>query len=258
MKKNREMMRQAYLDGELSVSEASEFEATLDEAERERLAAEVHFENGLAERLAQDAKCPDDVWERTKALVAEQHAPARPARLRRWYWGAAALATAASITFFVAMYTPTPPAAPAVVMAAESVDDLAATAECDASREAVQAYLHKHGIELEIGKIENVAKGPMRRHYDIEILGARSEKLPSGKPVVEILFGCCKEPVKVLMAEKGSDAAIEIGEAAGAQNKNHVLTTRTVDGYIAAVVGRHQAHGLLDIFDGQYAMAVGI
>lgn len=58
MKKNLDMMRQAYLDGELSASEASEFEATLDAAERERLAAEVRFENGLAERLAQDAKCP--------------------------------------------------------------------------------------------------------------------------------------------------------------------------------------------------------
>lgn len=257
MKKNREMMRQAYLDGELSVSEVSEFEATLDEAERERLAAEVHLENGLAERLAQDAKCPDDVWERTKALVAEQHAPARPARLRRWYWGAATLA-AASVAFFVANNAPTPAAPSAIVMAAESVEDLAATAECDASREVVQAYLHDHDVELKIGEIEKVAKGSMMKHYGIEILGARSEELPSGKRVVEILFGCCEYPVKVLMAEKGSDAAIEIGEAAGAQNKNHVLTTRTVDGYIAALVGRHQAHGLLDIFGGQYAMASGI
>ena len=256
MRENRELMRQAYLDGELSASEASEFEATLNPADRERLAAEVHFENGLAERLAQDAKCPDDVWERTKALLADQHAPARPTRLRRWYWGAATLAAAASIVFFVAVFSPSPFSPSAIVMAAESVNDLAATAESSSGYKATQAFIREHEINLRLmeGEVDGmVTKALMagRVHGRIRILGARIEKLPSGKPVVAILFGCCRRPVKVLMAEKGSAAAFEIGEATAARNKNHILDTRTVDGYITAVVSKHRAPGLLDIFEEQ-------
>jgi hypothetical protein len=264
MNKNREKMRQAYLDGELSAIESSEFEATLDAAESEQLAAEVRFENGLAERLAQDAKCPEDVWERTKALLAEQHVPARPVSFSRWYWGAATFAAAASIVFFVTVFPQSPLSPSAVVMAAESVDELAASAESESGPKATQAYLRKQGIELKLrdadfkGEMVGNTFKPSLIHGDIHILGARMERLPSGKPVVEILFGCCRKPVKVLMAEKGSNAAFEIGEAAAARTMNHILDTRSVDGYITAVVGIHKAHGLLDIFEEQNARASDI
>jgi len=263
MKENREMMRQAYLDGELSASEASEFEATLSTVEREQLASEMRFENGLAERLAQDATCPDDVWERTKALLADQHAPAPPTRLRRWYWGAGALAAAASIVFFVTVFAPSPFSPSAFVMAAESVRDLADTDESSSGHKGTQAFLQENGIYLKLkeeeggGMVGNTTR-PSRMYGGIRILGARIEKLPSGKPVVEILIACCRLPVKVLMAEKGSDVAFEIGEATAARKKNNILDTRTVDGYIAAVVSKHRSHGLLDIFEEQNPKASDI
>ena len=50
---NREQLWQAYLDGELSACEAAQFETTLSEAERRRLAAELRFDRALADRLRQ-------------------------------------------------------------------------------------------------------------------------------------------------------------------------------------------------------------
>ena len=68
---NFEDLWNAYIDGELSASEASEFEASLSDEDRALLAGEMQFENALADRLRQDSDCPADVWARVKAQVTE-------------------------------------------------------------------------------------------------------------------------------------------------------------------------------------------
>ena len=55
MSMDREKLWQAYLDGELSIAETSEFEATLNAEERDRLQAEKSFESGLADALSEGA-----------------------------------------------------------------------------------------------------------------------------------------------------------------------------------------------------------
>ena len=109
MKKDTEQYWQAYLDGELSASEAADFEASLTDAQREQLAVDMHVERVLAEHLGRDAECPDEVWERTKARVARLSETGTPhaAGHRRWYWGAATLAAAAAIAFVISIIAPT-------------------------------------------------------------------------------------------------------------------------------------------------------
>ena len=246
---NREHLWQAYLDGELTVIEMSEFEASLDEDARERLAAEMRFEGGLAERLSQDVKCPDEVWERTKALLAgKQEAPAPS--FRRWYLGVATLATAATLAFMISLSGPVnPDVASALMLAAETVEELAATSETDADADAVRTYLADHNVDLELNPMESLAIASA--HHPLEIIGARTYEV-NGEPVVEMLFGCCARPVKVMMAAQGSDVAILIG-LASAHGNGDVQATRTVGRYLVAVVSDHPAPGLLDIFaDGQH------
>ena len=91
---------QAYLDGELSASEAADFEANLDDRERQLLASEMSFESAFAEKLGMDATCPDQVWENTRALIEAKRAPRRS--MKRLYYGAATFAAAASIAFMIA------------------------------------------------------------------------------------------------------------------------------------------------------------
>lgn len=246
---NREHLWQAYLDGELTVIEMSEFEASLNEDERERLAGEMRFEGGLAERLSQDVKCPDEVWERTKALLTGQQEERVPA-FRRWYWGMATLATAATLAFMISLYGPVnPDASPAFVLAAETVADLAATSETDADPDAVRAYLASHDIELELKPMESLVMASTHRH--LGMIGARTHEI-SDELVVEMLFECCGRPVKVMMASQGSDVAMLIG-LASANGNGEIQATRTVGHYLTAVVSDHPVHGLLDIFaDGHH------
>ena len=67
MDNNQEQVWQAYIDGELSATEMAGFEASLSPEEQERLTSDIQFVRGLSERLSEDAACPCDVWERTKA-----------------------------------------------------------------------------------------------------------------------------------------------------------------------------------------------
>lgn len=244
MNRKKDLLWQAYLDGELSVSETSEFEASLTEEERERLAAEMQFEGGLAERLSRDAKCPEDVWKRTKALIVEaRDAESRPRSLRPWYWGVASLAAAAAVALMISVFAPVQSSpSSALVLAAETVEDLAATAKTEAGREAAQAYLDSHDVDLHINPVESLSIAST--HHDIEFLGTRTG-YAAGEPVVEVLLGCCGRPVKVVMALQGSAAAQEIGFAAG--ENSQVGATRSVNGYLAAVVGDHTPYELLEI-----------
>lgn len=259
MNDNREHLWQAYLDGELSVTEMAEFEQSLTPEDQNRLTAEKRFESGLAERLAEDAACPDDVWERTKAILAQAQAlendtvtrfPAGSIRRRSWMWGAATLTAAACVAFILTIFSPsgTSDTSPVVILAAETVDELAKQSETDHDAESVHQFINEHGYDLDLNREDSLGMAAV--HYGIEVVGAREETI-KGDPVVEMLFGCCEYPVKVIMAKRDSSAARYIGQAAGAGSD--IQATRIInDKYIAAVVGKHPAHGLLDIFANQH------
>ncbi len=249
MKQDKEKLSQAYLDGELSASEISEFERILTPEERRQLAGEMQFERALGERLAHDAECPELVWRRVRQ--AHGLRPGFAQRHRRIGWGIASLAAAASIAFLASVYGPslvriTPGGetdSEAVVLAAETVEQLQAASMTEPGRDAVQEFLRNAGITLEVDSVEALPMGAI--HHDIAIIGARKD--PAGRDAVhELLFACCGYPVKVIVARCGSHAAETIGHAAALEGQ--VQATRRVAGYLAAVVGNHEARDLIDIF----------
>ncbi len=249
MKKNVEQYWQAHLDGELSASEAADFEASLTDAQREQLAVDMRVERVLAEHLGRDAECPDEVWERTKARIAQldeartSHVTSR----RRWYWGAATLAAAAALAFVISVIAPMgdSPESSSVIMAASSVEELVATSEAGSGSDSAERYIREKGVALYL-EDESFLDTIRGLHYDVHIIGARQE-WHDGEPVTEVLFECCERPVKILLASLDSKVAGEIGLATAHAQKGHVQATRVVGDYLVAVVSRHETHGLLDM-----------
>lgn len=266
MNEKHEQLWYAYVDGELSVTEMAEFEKSLTPADRDRLAGEMRFENGLSERLNENATCPIKVWERTKALLKQAQAKEKSstpdnivpmtlekqeAPRRSLFWGTATIVAAACVALAV-MYTPgtmQDEESRVVILAAESVEELAAQSEIGGNIDDLHQYLADHGMELGLNDIDSLRIATM--HYGIEVLGAMEDMIGSD-PVIEMLFSCCNSPVKVIMTKQDSAAAQYIGRAAGRGN-TQIQATRIIHGeYLAAVVGTHPAHGLLDIFAGQH------
>lgn len=251
---DHEKLRQAYLDGELSASEISAFEKQLGPGERDELAAEKRLECALADRLGQPVKCPELVWRRTQAKLGGYRGVAD--RYRRFAWGAISLAAAASLAFLVSYLAPAlvdngreVEASPALVLRSDSVEDFQRSSMTEPGHKAAAHFLRNHGIDLQVDSEEVLPMAAI--HHDIWILGARMDRAGQGEAGV-ILFACCGYPMKITVAERGTPAAKAIGSAAA--RNSQIQATRLVGGYIAAVVGDHPAHNLLDIFAGQREM----
>lgn len=245
---NREQLWQAYLDGELSACEAAQFEATLSEAEKRRLAAEMRFDRALADRLRQDANCPDEVWARARAKLAPAEAPAAPGKIRRLAFTSAAIAAALLAVFVLPdLYPLGLSTGSAVIHAAGSVDELMAMSEIDPGMETAQHYLDEKGIDLALLEDCELFRGAPG-HPPGEILGVRQTKF-AGTHVTEVLVDCCGRPVKFVLAPQGSRAARKL--AIAATQPGDVQAARTVGDYEVAVVARHTAGRLMDLFGTQ-------
>jgi hypothetical protein len=248
MDNNQEQVWQAYIDGELSATEMAGFEASLSPEEQERLTSDIQFDRGLSERLSEDAACPYDVWERTKALLIQHSADEESTPKRRsMVWGAGTLAAAAALAFVISTFTPfgTPSGASPIILEAATIDDLVRQSQVPADLAAIQAFMHANDIDLDLLPEASIAMAEI--HAPLYLVGA--SKSDNGD-CVELYAGCCKEPVKILIVRRDSEAARLIGQATGSDSD--VQCTRIVGDYLTAVVGKHSAHDLLDIFAGQH------
>ncbi len=239
---NHEQLWQAYLDGELSACEAAQFESTLSEAERQRLAGELRFDRALADRLRRDAECPDALWEQTRAKLA----PAtNPRKTRRMLLVGAALAAALLAVFVLPELYPLGLATGSdVIQAASSVDDLIAQSETDSGVANVQHYFDEKGISLTLLQDCALFRGAPG-HPAGKVLGVRQASL-GGTRVTEVFVDCCGRPVKFVLAPHGSRAARLLAEAAA--QSGQVQSANNVGDYAIAVVARHPANRLMDLF----------
>ncbi len=248
MNLDREKMRQAYLDGELSASETAEFEASLSAAEREQLEGELGLEAGLGEVLSRGVDCPEALWKALESRMAGAQSDKTRHRFPAWRLVALG-AAAAGIVFALGLFASQTDtvSSPAVVVAAETVDELALMSLSGPGIEEAESYLRDHHVEVQL--LQPAKLGMASIHGGITVLGAREEAVGTDR-VVSLLMACCNHPVKVVFARKGSAAAEAIGKAVG--DGGQVQATRVIGDYVAAVVGTHSAHGLLDIVAGQH------
>ncbi len=252
MNTKKEHLWQAYIDGELSATDMVDFEESLSESESRLLASDVLFDRALSEGLAKDAACPDDVWARTKALLEAQptvptnDTPKNPILYRRAWgpWGFATIVAAAMITLMVSWMMPSTSAP--IILAEETVDELAAQSQVNANSADIERYMHENNYQLRLVAVETLHI--VQIHSDVHLLGARRNY---NGDVVELLVACCHQPVTIIIAERNTPLARIIAQEV-ANSESDVQATRNIGNYVAAVVSKHPAVGLLDIVAGQH------
>lgn len=242
MSVQREHMWSAYLDGELSASEAAEFDQTLTPAEKDLLQSEVRFERALGDVLSRGGACPEDVWQRTMSAVSTLGGPSSRSTRGRWFGG---LAAAAVALICAAGYYQTVLAVPGFLrMKEDSIEELRAELIAPSSDVAqVNDFLHNHGVTLTLYPAPEGKK--FRFHQSPELLGA-SERSYRGEHVPEILYECCGKPVKLVILPRNSVAA---DAARKAIKRDAVCEYRTIGDYIVVVVGTHTSRGILDLLN---------
>lgn len=244
MASNHDKLATAYLDGELSAAEAAEFDTSLTPQQKHNLAAEMKFERAIGERLSRGAACPDDLWKKTLAAIDEKTSPVVEFRPRRtWMYAVTAMAAALAIgvagllvNFNAANRGPS-------ILAMEkgtTIEALQAQAELKGhDTESVNAFFKEHGFNLAMTTAD--VQIPGDHHTPRVLLGMKPTNY-RGDDVMELMFNCCGRPLKVVVAKTGSKTANEIGAAMAA---GQLQESRHVGEYVAALVGKHEIHGLL-------------
>ena len=240
MSVEKDKLWSAYLDGELSTSEAAGFDESLTPRECQRLQSEMRLERGLAEVMQEATPCPDAVWAQVRARIQAQSV-ARPVATR---WSPRWLAVAAGILFLVGVSLAYGrfDATPAFLNVPSSVSELVAHSEWRESWDNAQTYLHDHNIQLALRPLEPEKLDVHRR---LEFLGA-SHATYHGADVVELFFECCNRPIMLSVAAKDSDAALKMVASAGVGD---VKESRVIGDYVVAYVGHHPAYGLMSVFE---------
>lgn len=239
---DKEKLWVAYLDGQLTASEALAFEATLSPAERALCGLELRLERTLGERLREAPACPEATWRKALDLVP----PRSGSRGVSWL-GRPVVAIPTLLGFAAAMLMTfqnlprTVKYEDPLLTVAGTVEELAESAATEPDSISVQNFLEQRAVRLTMaGFPETMDFG----HHHIQLLGA-CERGCRGKTVVEVLFECCGEPAKVLIAERGTRAE---GILRGARGTGDIRHIRELNGYVAAVLSKHGAADLTALF----------
>lgn len=240
----REKRWMAYMDGQMSTSEALEFERSLSSSQQERLGGEVKLESVLSESLMGRECCPVALW---NALSDKMKKPA-PALSRKVYWasrGLSVLAATALVLFGATLYTESGrnsnrAEADSLRISETDVARFASGSEVPATLQAAQKFLDDNAIDLEL---VNIAGKAGTHSHKIEFLGACRSKCRE-KSLIELRFNCCGHPAALLVARLGSSGARMIRQASRCGD---IRDWREEGGYVTAVTCGHDTGGLIDL-----------
>jgi hypothetical protein len=233
----------ASIDGELSAREAADFHQTISPAERALVELEITFESEVARRLRDGADCPAEMWRRVDGR-AREHIRARSGSftsLRPFRWAAAAAVAAAGFAGALYLGSRAAPVSADVLAAAADVQSLSREARVEGDATRIQLFILASGFEIGLKDIPGPAESG---GHAIRLLGAGLVARPDGNAVT-VLVSCCGQPVRMILAKKGSSLAGLMAEAEGGEG---VLGVRVIGEYVAAAVGRHGSADLLNLF----------
>ncbi len=259
--KDKQLERQAYLDGQLSVDEAIVFETDLDSKAKARVEAEKHFETVLGERLSDHSKCPDELWTRVKTQIVTESqnlraedldlpaettakAPSPAPDPKRFNWRVLSLAAVlllnlALVGLLVKQSAPKPGILPSDFAITTDMKEFAKHAEVPGDYAKMQSALTQNGIHL------TLSQPSPKEHHKIEPLGMVSRQV-GDKRIAIMYFNCCGQPMTVLLMPKSEN--VHLDEMPLKNLDDFRVAAKLIDNYRVVVVGQHQPEELLRLF----------
>ncbi len=237
----RDQLWSAYLDGELSPSEALEHEATQSSGSSRQMPDERQFESALGERLTQGPACPDALWnDVSDQLEGKVRAPVQP-RLRELVLKVAAAGLLMAL------------AAPLIVRHFSTSERLDVEQLLSVKTvSAMESLVEVAGDESQITKLFADASVPMRLlpvtafpesgDHATRLLGARRIAV-GGEDVVEVMWECCDEPVLMKIMQADGVVASMILDAA---DEARITGLHRVGQHLVVLIGAHATPGFMD------------
>lgn len=234
------------MDGQMSASEALDFEQALSTRDRARLSGESRLEAALCDSLSNGPCCPGALWEGLRSQM-QQPAARKPGRMAYFLSRGLIIAAATTAIVLGAPYyerllnqwgtgQPESPVAISETTREAFAEGLAA----QASLAEAQRFLQSHNINL---RLSSAAGGNGGHMHNVEFLGVCRGRCPEGG-LYELRFWCCGKPAKVLVARRGSsgEEVLRDAFACGEATEREISQE-----YVTALVGGHGSTDLLNV-----------
>jgi hypothetical protein len=241
-KQTHDMMRQAYIDNQLSVEEAIRFEGELSPSEQRELQNETQFQKTLARHLAAGDDCPDEVWQKIRRQLRNEDNAVPPVRqLSPWSKLLAAAATIAIVATIALQFTRNQPHEVAQLPAFVPSEEIDTVVEVPGDYRKVGSALAANGF------IVNLREPSKGQHHPIDLLGGRFLHV-GDKTVAQIFFSCCQQPVQVLVEINSAQLVLDNWNSDDLSDTWYAAH-RVIDRkYRVLAVSPHQPDQVLDLF----------
>ena len=226
----KDLLWQAYIDGEMTACEAAEFEQSLNPQELDRLTGEMRFESALSDNLTAKMSCPQSAWSRIQKELSDAGMDIPKTipfyRTPAFYGSIGALA-AAVVLMFTVMNKPLNSAELTVPV------DIPLNLTAGTENE-LNSFFTDNGINIHVAE-------PPDAYHNIELKGMRYASF-AGEDIVELYYTCCGKPVDIMLVKKGSKAEEAL---ASDVNKSRIQAIKDVGDYRAALLSIHPSSDVL-------------
>lgn len=243
--KTEELIRQAYMDDQLSVEEVIDFEGKLCRSDKIAIAKDKHFEDSLKLFLARESECPDSVWNEVKIrIVLQSNSWFNRVRFKIVSFRFAA-AAGLVIALIGTIATRTGPVLNTTqdkfpIEFSDSLPHFSQPATIRGNHETIRDNLFDNGFHI------NFEKPKENSHHSIELLGLRYIRV-NDETVAQIYFSCCLRPVTVLLSRNPRllpENNIQIENSF----KTMFHVSKETESYRIFIVGPHPPTYILDLF----------
>ncbi len=250
MEKEKNLMRQAYLDEALPVEDVIRFEEALSEKERQRIVAEQNLESLIVQKVSQCEPCPDELWQRIKNQIeqkAEQKQQEELTSIRQkasfkyGFLRAAVIFLVVAFSIVVLQRATTETSVLSVTFPAD-LESFVKSAHVQGGKEKIYSVLTQNGFDINLDNMD--AMSQLTKHK-IESLGISKINI-KGKPAVKILFSCCNQPVVVFVLKKEHNLPHTV-KVSGSDSKYYQISKKT-DKYNVTAISPHNPENLLALF----------
>ncbi len=241
---NHILLRQAYMDNQLSLSEITDFEESLDPNAGREIEQDKQFEAALVANLG-DVRCPDALWDEICTHLSTQ------SNRRGWFlvvlrahWRqvAACIAVIAGCAgmWMIRSVGDSRDAPPISLAFSTDLHEFSRDAEIPGDYDKVRGSLIANNLHV---KLSPPVPGG---HHAIRLLGVRFHVV-DGSAVAQLYFSCCGEPISAFVCDRRTDV---LGDRIGLPKGGGKLysVTHEIDNYRIYVAGPHPPADILDLF----------
>lgn len=236
----------AYMDGQLSESDAAAFEQALTPEQKQILEADKVLQDRLVRALREKDMCPDGLWRKVQDDLAREDGPVR--KLRVFAMVAAAACLVLGLALIGVYLVPSDEPVEHMVSFAATTGQFAELASIRGDQATIAQALTDNGFAVQMA---DIAESNRQHRHRVNLLGMNVIELGGrGHRCAHLRFSCCGRQVSTFVVRESPNVTPKSFKPPETSRQVR-RTARHVDGYLVVTMSHHPPTAVAGLFDDQ-------